>query len=101
MAITAGTDKAPEHQERQGKKNRITIIRRRKRRMNVAVILAGGSGRRVGGDKPKQFVEVAGKAVIQHTIEAFSQNGRIDEIAIVTREDYVKEVWDIDRKSVV
>lgn len=99
IAITSRTDKAPEHQERLSKKNRITIIKRRKRRMNVAVILAGGSGRRVGGDKPKQFVEVAGKAVIQHTIEAFSQNGRIDEIAIVTREDYVKEVWDMVRRE--
>ncbi|MGM9712911.1 MAG: 2-C-methyl-D-erythritol 4-phosphate cytidylyltransferase [Prevotella sp.] len=63
--------------------------------MNVAVILAGGSGTRVGGDKPKQFIEVAGKTVIQHTIEAFSKNRRIDEIAIVTKEDYVDEVRDM------
>jgi len=60
--------------------------------MNVAIILAGGSGHRVGGDKPKQFLEVAGKMVIEHTIEAFHQNPRIDEIAIVSRADYVEDV---------
>lgn len=60
--------------------------------MNVAIILAGGSGSRVGGDKPKQFLEVAGKMIIEHTIEAFHRNGRIDEIAIVSRQDYVDDV---------
>lgn len=60
--------------------------------MNVAVILAGGSGSRVGGDRPKQFLEVAGKMIIEHTIEAFHRNNRIDEIAIVSRQDYVDEV---------
>lgn len=60
--------------------------------MNVAVILAGGSGSRVGGDRPKQFLEVAGKMIIEHTIEAFHRNSRIDEIAIVSRQDYVEDV---------
>lgn len=60
--------------------------------MNVAIILAGGSGSRVGGDKPKQFLEIAGKMIIEHTIEAFHRNDRIDEIAIVSRQDYVEEV---------
>lgn len=60
--------------------------------MNIAIILAGGSGSRVGGDRPKQFLEVAGKMIIEHTIEAFHRNPRIDEIAVVSREDYVEEV---------
>lgn len=60
--------------------------------MNVAIILAGGSGSRVGGDRPKQFLEIAGKMIIEHTIEAFHRNERIDEIAIVSRQDYVEEV---------
>ena len=33
-------------------------------RVNVAVVLAGGSGRRIGGDLPKQFIEVNGRAII-------------------------------------
>lgn len=60
--------------------------------MNIAIILAGGSGSRVGGDRPKQFLEVAGKMIIEHTIETFHRNERIDEIAIVSREDYVPDV---------
>ena len=39
--------------------------------MNIAVVLAGGSGLRLGNDQPKQFLKVAGKKVIEHTIEAF------------------------------
>jgi 2-C-methyl-D-erythritol 4-phosphate cytidylyltransferase len=60
--------------------------------MNVAIILAGGSGTRLGGERPKQFLTVAGKMVIEHTIEAFHRNSRIDEIAIVTRVDYVDDM---------
>lgn len=60
--------------------------------MNVAIILAGGSGTRLGGERPKQFLTVAGKMVIEHTIEAFHSNSRIDEIAIVTRVDYVDDM---------
>lgn len=67
--------------------------------MNIAIILAGGSGSRVGGDKPKQFLEVAGKMIIEHTIEAFHRNDRIDEIAIVSRQDYVEDVEAMVRRN--
>ena len=60
--------------------------------MNIAIILAGGSGTRLGGELPKQFLTVAGKMIIEHTVEAFHRNSRIDEIAIVSREDYVGEM---------
>lgn len=59
---------------------------------NVAIILAGGSGTRVGGDKPKQFLEVAGKTVMEHCIEAFERSADIQEIAIVSRQDFVDDV---------
>jgi len=45
---------------------------------NIAVILAGGVGNRMGGELPKQFLEVAGKTIIEHTIETFEHNGNID-----------------------
>lgn len=61
----------------------------------VGVILAGGSGIRFGADKPKQFIRVAGKKIIEHTIEAFQNSRFIDEIAIVTHSGYVDEVEDI------
>ncbi len=50
---------------------------------NVAVILAGGVGTRLGLTKPKQFYKVAGKMVVEHTIDAFEKNPHIEEIAIV------------------
>lgn len=60
--------------------------------MNIAVILAGGSGTRLGADKPKQFLEIAGKTILEHSISAFHRNERIDEIVVVCREDYVGDV---------
>jgi len=36
-----------------------------------ALIVAGGSGRRMGTDIPKQFLEIAGKPILMHTIERF------------------------------
>ena len=60
--------------------------------MNIAVILAGGSGSRFGRDLPKQFLKVAGKKVIEHTIEVFEHNDLIDEIAVVTQPEYIADV---------
>lgn len=61
----------------------------------VGVILAGGSGVRFGSNKPKQFLRVAGKRIIEHTIEAFQESGYIHEIAIVTHAGYIDEVEEI------
>lgn len=68
-------------------------------RRNIAVILAGGSGRRVGGDCPKQFLQVGGKTVLELSIEAFHRNSRIDGIAVVTRADCLDRVRDIVRRG--
>ncbi len=58
---------------------------------NVAVILAGGVGSRLGLSTPKQFFKVAGKMVVEHTIDAFESNPHIDEIAIVSNPFYVSD----------
>lgn len=63
--------------------------------MNIAVILAGGSGNRLGSELPKQFLKVAGKKIIEHTIDAFENNEHIDEIVIVSREDYIPQMEQI------
>ncbi|MFI3266058.1 MAG: IspD/TarI family cytidylyltransferase, partial [Rikenellaceae bacterium] len=55
---------------------------------NIAVILAGGIGSRLGLSIPKQFYKVAGKSVIEHTITAFNDNENIDEIYIVIHSQY-------------
>jgi 2-C-methyl-D-erythritol 4-phosphate cytidylyltransferase len=58
--------------------------------MNIAVILAGGVGSRLGDSVPKQFFKVAGKTVLEHTVTAFEHNENIDEIAIVIHRSFVQ-----------
>lgn len=60
--------------------------------MNIAVILAGGSGTRLGNDLPKQFLKVAGKQIIEHTIDVFEHCQEIDEICIVSKAEYISDV---------
>lgn len=51
--------------------------------MNIALILAGGSGHRMGQDIPKQFLTVLDKPVIIYTLENFQKNENIDGIYVV------------------
>ena len=62
---------------------------------NIAVILAGGIGHRLGEDTPKQFIKVAGRKVIEHTIDIFQHHPRIDEIAVVVHGNYVRDMESI------
>lgn len=62
---------------------------------NVAVILAGGSGHRVGGDVPKQLLKIGGRTVLERSIDAFEACPRIDEIAVVVRQDMLIEISNI------
>ncbi len=68
--------------------------------MNIAVILAGGSGSRIGESTPKQFLKVCGKTLLEYCIDVFEHHAKIDRIVIVVREDYIKEVQSlIDRNN--
>lgn len=67
--------------------------------MNVAVILAGGTGSRLEKSLPKQFFKVAGKMVIEHAVDAFEKNLLIDEIAIVINSHYMFLVEDMIIKN--
>lgn len=60
--------------------------------MNIALIVAAGSGTRMGTDIPKQFLLVNDKPLLIYTIEAFNQNEDIDAIYIITSEDYILKV---------
>ena len=51
--------------------------------MNVAVIIAGGSGHRMGQDIPKQFINVFDKPVLIYTLESFQRHPQIDAIEVV------------------
>ena len=57
---------------------------------NIAVILAGGIGARVGGMLPKQLLPLAdGRSVLEHAVSAFEQADCIDEVCIVMHPDYI------------
>lgn len=58
--------------------------------MNTVIILAGGTGTRVGAGRPKQFIEVLGKPVLAYTIEIFQQNDNIDAIEVVCHRDWTE-----------
>lgn len=66
---------------------------------NVAIILSGGSGSRFGGILPKQFAKLAGKAVMEYTIQQFEDAHSIDEIIIVSQLQYVDKTWSLVKRN--
>ena len=72
--------------------------RRMNKTPNIAVVLAGGSGRRAGGEVPKQFLMLGNRPVIAHSIDAFQQNADIDEIAVVLHPDHVERIGQMQRE---
>ncbi len=56
--------------------------------MNIALIIAGGSGQRMGQDIPKQFLNVYDKPIIVYTMEAFQTHPQIDAIEVVCLEGW-------------
>ena len=57
----------------------------------IAAILAGGVGKRLNSELPKQFMLLAGKPMIVYSLEAFQHHSAIDEIALVVPSDYVNK----------
>ncbi len=58
----------------------------------VAVIVAGGSGKRMGKQMPKQFIELAGKPLLMHTINLFYEFDNTTEIIVVLPEPQI-DMW--------
>lgn len=56
--------------------------------MNIALIIAGGSGQRMHQDIPKQFLNVFDKPIIIYTLEAFQKHPNIDAIEVVCLEGW-------------
>ncbi len=55
----------------------------------VAVVLAGGIGARVGGEVPKQLLEVAGRPLMTHALAAFDAHPAVDRIVLVMHPDHL------------
>lgn len=66
---------------------------------NIAIILAGGRGTRMGADVPKQFVCVLGRPVLSYTIERFQRHPEVDIIEVVCRDGWKDEIDDICLKG--
>lgn len=60
--------------------------------MNIAIITAGGSGKRMGSNIPKQFLEVNSKPIILYTLEIFNNHPEIDAIIVVCCKQCMKRL---------
>lgn len=60
---------------------------------NIAIIIAGGSGHRMGQDIPKQFINVYDKPVLIYTLEGFQRHPQIDAIEVVCIDGWENVVW--------
>lgn len=61
--------------------------------MNIAIIIAGGSGKRMGQDIPKQFINVYDKPVLLYTLIGFQKHAKIDMIEVVCINGWHDVVW--------
>jgi 2-C-methyl-D-erythritol 4-phosphate cytidylyltransferase len=57
----------------------------------VAVVLAGGSGLRLGGATPKQLQLLSGRTLLEHCVAAFDQAPGVDEVVVVMPADFVAD----------
>lgn len=62
------------------------------------MIVAGGSGKRMGIDTPKQFLELAGRPVLMHTIERFKSFNEAIEIITVLPENQLRYWIELQKK---
>ncbi len=59
----------------------------------AAIIVAGGSGTRMGADRPKQFLELAGEPVLLHTLRAFAEYDSGMQLIVVLPQSHISE-WE-------
>ncbi len=70
----------------------------------AAIIVAAGSGKRIGGDRPKQFIEIDGKPILQHTLQKFQTCADIDALYVILPAEWtekyettIREEWEITK----
>ena len=65
---------------------------------NYVILLAGGVGKRMGSDIPKQFLEVGGKPILVHTVEKFQKNAQIEKIVVVCVKEWISHLKELIEK---
>lgn len=63
--------------------------------MNIAIILLGGSSKRLNLSTPKQFIKLGDKELFEYSLETFYKLDEINEIVLVTGKNYYEHVFDI------
>lgn len=63
----------------------------------VAVLLAGGTGSRMGGEQPKQLLELAGRTILEHSLRAFHDHPLVDEVVVVMAPGHLAAAEEIAR----
>lgn len=63
--------------------------------MNYGVVLAGGVGKRMGSEKPKQFLTIGDKPIIVHTVEKFVLSSDLDGIIVLTPREWIGYTRDV------
>ena len=66
--------------------------------MNIAIIIAGGVGNRMGQSIPKQFINVYDKPILLYTLESFEKHPMVDAIEVVCIEGWENVVWSYARQ---
>lgn len=66
--------------------------------MNYGVVVAGGVGKRMGAEKPKQFLTIGDKPIIVHTVEKFVLASGIEKIIVLTPADWIGYTRDMLKK---
>lgn len=65
--------------------------------MNIALVLAGGTGTRLGADIPKQYIEVRGKMIIDYCLETMEHSNDIADVWIVADEMWREHIKKVDK----
>lgn len=63
----------------------------------TAVIVAAGSGTRMGTDVPKQFLKIGGRTILETTVAVFDKNPYVDQILVLTGQNFVEYCEDLCR----
>lgn len=66
--------------------------------MNIAIIIAGGVGNRMGANIPKQFIEIKGKPILAYTLQSFESHPSVDAIEVVCISGWEDDVWSYKEK---
>jgi 2-C-methyl-D-erythritol 4-phosphate cytidylyltransferase len=66
--------------------------------MNTAIIVAAGTGKRFGGNTPKQFLEILGKPVVIHTMLKFETCPLVDEVILVLPAEHKASFLELAQK---